>query len=269
MNKPKKLLFVLFIFISTSTFAQNIWLNDSTDVFGIEFVKPSFKSGNDRINFLAGAYNLSLVKSVSEKSQIRMELPVTHFSGDFGDSETSTGNFYLGYRNKNLSNGLNTEIGIIMPLVDEDKFDASSMGFFGDFNRIEMFSPNVVGLTVKVKKSDLINEKGLYYKVGGDLLFLRETDFDENFFYLDFTGQIGYKSPDKINILAGISGRMGLNENTELDIDGDKSILFFGAGISYRNKNIEPGISLRIPIDKPVNDFINNSVAFSLLFHLK
>lgn len=272
MIQPKKLLFVLFIFISAGTFAQNIWLNDSADVFGFEFVKPSLKGSNDGTNFFTGAYNLSFGKSVNDKSQIRIELPIAHVKVDFfgqQDSETTIGNLYFGYRTRKTTSNVFSEFGVVLPTASDDNFSAILYGVYADVNRNEMFAPDIIGITAKVNVENPINDKGLYYKIRGGLLFLRDTEYDENFSFMDFSGQFGFNSTDNVNIIAGVSGRLGLNENTELDSNGDKSTLYFGAGISYHHNNIEPGVSLRVPIDNPVKDIVNNSVAISLLFHLK
>lgn len=145
---------------------------------------------------------------------------------------------------------------------------------YADVNRAEMFSPNIAGLTAKVNVENVINDEGLYYKIRGGLLFLKETKSrfigpKRNFFCMDFSSQVGFHSTDNLNLIAGVSGRLGLNENAKLDLEGDQSTLYFGFGTSYKSKSIESGISLGAPLDDPAKGIVNNSIALSLLFHLK
>lgn len=269
--------FVAILIISTSflltskVHAQNIWLNDTTDFFAFEFVTPSLEGGNDNFSFLSGSYNLSYGKRLNSKTRFIVELPIVYAKIDaFGqsDSEFGIGNIYLGVRTGQNSNPLSGEFGVLLPTSSDDETTALGFGGFSDFNRSEAYIFDSWSLTAKLKYEKKINENGLYYKLRSGFLFSRDTDIERSRYYLDLAAQIAYRSDDNLNFIAGLSGRFGLNDETELDSDGDKSSVFFGVGVSYRTKNFEPGLTMRIPVDDPVKDFISNSIAINLLFHL-
>jgi len=267
-TKPILIVFTLFVYLlSNKGYSQNIWLNDTSDFFAFEFVKPTFDGGNEGIKFFSAAYVFSFGKKLGNNTMLITELPIAYFHGDFGDSEFAVGNIYAGIRTSLGSPKSSGEFGVYFPTAPDDKPIASLMAIFSDPNRIESFAPETFGLTAKVKFEDDINDNGLYYKLRGGFLFLTNTDNDFTGYFLDISGQFGYLS-DKVNILTGISARIGLNEDTELDASGDKTSMFFGIALSYRSDNFEPGLSLRIPIDNPYKDVISNSFGISLLFHL-
>lgn len=82
------------------------------------------------------------------------ELPFAHrgIDSDFGFSvdETIIGNPYVGFEVWGQGSPVFAEIGVRVPVTPDDKFLASSVGSFSDFDRFEAFALDILTLTGKV-----------------------------------------------------------------------------------------------------------------------
>ncbi|MEO9966073.1 MAG: hypothetical protein ABJF11_09810 [Reichenbachiella sp.] len=257
--------------LSFQSFGQSPWLNNNNPgFFAFEFSKVKLSGGNDGLGFLTAVYDLSGGFSVGEKTELIVDLPISHFKASESSfpSETTIGNLYVGIRTGDRSKPLRVEIGASLPTTAEDKLFASSFGTLALLNREEKFTPNTWGLNAKLTAEKPINDNGLYYRVRGGLLYWKLKDFDVSLLHLDLMGQIGLRTSDGIGVLAAINSRVGLTEDSKFGEDDAASFLF-ALGASYRSKNFEPGLTLNVPLDDPYQDAVSNVFNVSLLFHLE
>ncbi|MEO9803612.1 MAG: hypothetical protein ABJF04_10215 [Reichenbachiella sp.] len=272
MLQKTKLTTLIGIFLfSFNSLAQSPWLNNNKPGFvAFEFSKVSLKGDSD-LGFLTGTYDLSGGFSIGEKSELIVDLPIAHFKATddfFGSvSETTIGNLYLGLRTGDRSKRIRGEFGVYLPTTADDKLFASSIGAFSVPNREEKFFINVWGLAARAIAEKSINDAGAYYRFRGGLVYLRDSDAELSALYLDYSGQIGVRTENGIGILAGISGRTGIGDDSKYAED-DSSSFLFALGLSYRTRNFEPGLTLNLPLDEPYKQLINNVINVSLLFHL-
>lgn len=264
-------LFSLCLF-SMSAFAQNPWLNNNKPGFiSFEFSKPSINGGNDGLSFLTGVYDISGGFSIGDKSELIVDLPIASIkvNDDFfgSTSETAVGNIYLGWRTGDRDKNLRGEFGAYLPLADDEKILASSIGILSLPNREEKFFPNAWGLSAKAIAEKDLNDKGAYYRFRGGLLFLNDSEAEISALYLDYSGQIGMRTDNGVGIFAGATGRTGLGDDSKYAED-DSSSFLFTFGLSYRSKNVEPSLTFNLPLDDTYKQLINNVISVSFLVHL-
>lgn len=275
MNLSKKTLLasVALLCSLTSLQAQSPWLNNSgPSYFSFEFSKPSFADGVD-LNFFSGVYDLSGSVQMSKKSELIVDIPIAHFGlkdNDFDvDSETTIGNIYLGIRTGDRASAVRGEFGVLLPTASDKNQLASTIGVYTLPNQELGFAPNLWGLKAKIRAEDLINDNGLFYRGHGGLTYGNFSNdvSDLTILYLDYLAQIGVRSNGGFAGVLGLSGRTALNDDSKYD-DDDSSSFLFGLGISYRTNNFEPGLTIKLPLDDPYKEAVDNVISVSFLFHL-
>lgn len=260
--------------LSTNLCAQSPWTNNTQGkFFSFEFSRPSTSFFEDYDSFFSASYDLSLGLEVSENSELIIDLPIAHFNVndsdlDF-DAQTTIGNLYVGVRTGDRTKAVRGEFGALLPTAGDDNPYATFIGSLAYPNREEKYSPNLWGLLAKVRAEEVLNDKGLFYRLNGGLIYgnYSEDDFDATYLYLDYVGQIGVRSESGFSGVFGLSGRTALNEDSKYD-EEDSSSFIAGIGVSYRSNNFEPGINLTLPLDDPFKEYIDNVINVSLLFHL-
>lgn len=265
--------FVFFILSINNTSAQNVWLNDSAKYFSYEFLKPDL-SGPFSFGFFSGSHHLMFAGRVGKKTMLIGNTAVVNASYDDFDgptAETGISNVYLGLRLLGESGYTSNEIGVFVPLADDsqNKVFANTVGAYSDLYNVELYAPDTWGVRYRIKTEKPIKDNGVFYALYGGLTFLHNTEaeFDNNMFFLDWGGMIGYRTPESLNIYVKTVGRIGLNSASEWR-PGDKTTWAMGFGASYRTNNFEPGLSLQMPMDQPFKDILNNVLAISLVFHI-
>lgn len=254
--------------------AQSIWKPHISDnYFAIEFLKPDFQESiktteGTSVLYFSGQYKLS------DGIRIVGELPIAHgefqsdfmFSSSFRKNQTAIGNPYVGIiLNKNDS-PLNGQIGVRLPVFDEDKFVAATVGLVTDFDRVEAFLHDIVTISGKINYRST-GESNLVAVLGvGPTVWLNTKDLaDESMeLWLDYGGKIGYKT-DSFTVMGGISGRFN---PTEKDLAfGERSFHQGGITVSVPFGRTLLGAHLRVPIDDlgDTIDFILG-VNFAFLF---
>lgn len=273
MILTKRIALTLFVFfLSTSLFAQNIWLSDTAEYYGLEYTKASFKGPSDA-SFFSGVFHVYGAKRIGKNLLLNIDIPILNLNDD-DDSETSFGNIHVGLKLGTKKPSTFGKIAAILPTVDEDKSSAIGRGFITDPIRIEVVMPWAWGLIAKINHEQKLNDKGLYVKVNGGLVFFRDTksvsQFDEpldNYLYADYKLQLGFRSTDNIKFLAAIEGRTGLNDEVSESFFGERSIFLADLGLSYKAMHLEPGLIVKMPLSDPFKDALSNTITFSLIYH--
>ncbi|WP_422360899.1 hypothetical protein [Reichenbachiella sp.] len=260
------------IFLSSSLFAQNIWLADTAEYIGLEYTKASFKGPSDA-SFFSGVFHVYGSKRIGRNLYLNVDVPILNLNDD-DDSETSFGNVQVGLKLGTKKPSTYGKIAAILPTVDEDKPSAIGRGFLTDPLRIEVVMPWAWGLIAKINHEQKLNNKGLYFKVNGGFVFFRDTksvsQFDEpleNYLFADYMLQFGFLSTDNIKFSAAVEGRTGINDVVSEVFFGKRSAYMADLGVSYKGKHIEPGLLVKIPLSDPFKDALSNTVTFSLIYH--
>ena len=260
-------------FLSTSLFAQSIWLPDTAEYIGLEFTKASFKGPSDA-SFFSGVFHVYGSKKIGKNLYLNVDVPILNLN-DEDDSESSFGNVQVGLKLGTKKPSTFGKIAGILPTVDEDKPSAIGRGFITDPLHLEVVMPWAWGLIAKMNHEQKLNNKGLYFKVNGGFVFFRDTksgsQFDEpleNYLFADYMLQLGFRSVDNIKFSAAVEGRTGINDVVSESFFGKRSAFMADLGISYKSKLIEPGILVKLPLSDPFKDALSNTITFSLIYHL-
>lgn len=258
----------------STVYAQSPWLNNTgSGYFSFEFSKPKVPLFDGEDSFFSASYDLSAGVPLNDKSEIIIDLPIAHFnvkSSDFDfDPQTTIGNIYLGFRTGERSNPVRAEFGVLLPTASDDNELATLIGAIAMPNREEKFAADTWALTAKVRAEDIINDDGLFYRANGGLMYANYSlnDVDLTALYLDIVGQIGIRSENGFCGVFGINSRTGLNDDSKYSED-DSSSFIAGLGVSFRSDNIEPGLTINLPLDEPFKELVDNVISVSFLYHL-
>lgn len=261
----KSLITTLCIIISTGllqkVFAQDIWSFERSNSIALEMLKPGFDRPGDlsissAVWFLSGSYSLT------ERLSIKAEIPFVHVS--FGDevSESTIGNISAKIRYSLKKHDLNFEGGIFIPTTS-DQPTATTYANLADFNRVESFDFERYGIS---SHATFQYNLGKHFFVGarsGFLYQVEKDNFGNGMLFLDYNFMGGYYD-DIIIIKAGLTGRMLISSEGDFEISKSRAVDQFGFSIAANTGRIRPGISLRIPMDTFLEQFLNNTIGFHL-----
>lgn len=264
MLRCLNLLLLAFVITSSSLidsnglFAQPIWLDRSQDkTISLEILKPDFE-GDDRTTFATTAWFLSGRFTGRDRISWAYEIPFAHYGIDseFGEeSKDALGNPYLGMEVHSKPFPFVGEFGFRLPLAPESFDDAAMLGYYTDFvDRAEAFVPDALpisGIVNYLKKEP----SGFFSRVrGGMAAWIAIGDRDESEWFLLYSAQVGYESPQG-DLVAGISGRWLLS-GEDLDF-GEATVHQLGLAAGVAWGTIQPGISLRVPLDEDLRDILD------------
>jgi len=249
-------LFAVFTAASSAS-AQSVWTDQSSEGgVSLEFVKPQF-AGENKPDFLTSVAYLSSRFAIGPKVLAEVELPVSRFSyssDNWDASETAIGNPYLGVRIP--GNGVDTRIGIRLPVASSDDGSALGIGFVGDYDRFEAYLPDV--LTVSSSVMGLLKPSDQFtLKLGGGpvvSVLTKDTGGDQAEVFAQYALLAEVKTSPVI-VQGGFTGRAIV---TESDLSfAERSVHQFGLGVTRSSGTFRPGAHLRVPIDDDLGDAID------------
>jgi hypothetical protein len=255
----------LLTLVSREVQAQSMWVNQQQKGgLALEYLRPAF-DGDDDFSLLTGVYVISVRAPMSGRMSLVGELPVVHvsfnnsFLGDFSDD--ALGNPYIGVAMGSADSGTLVEIGAHLPLAGEGD-GGVSFGYFGDFDRFEMYIPEAASLGL------LLNHK----RVSGSGTFSRlrvgprahiptgsgDNDIEASLAY-GFAGGFGNRDG---TLTLGITGRwLMTNDGGTL---GENTIHQATLDFSHRLGPIRAGLQLRVPVDSDLDDVIKHVLGLNV-----
>jgi hypothetical protein len=186
------------------------------------------------------------------------ELPFAHYGYDSeysDESDNAIGNPYLGVEFYGEGSPIFGEIGLRLPLAPDFDNGAVFIGYFTDFvDRVEAFVPDVLtasGFVNYMKREP----SGFFSRLRCGLTLLVATEkHAESDQCLLYSAQAGYES-EEAGFMAGVSGRYVLSEE---DGDfGEKTNHQLGLAVSFAAGAVHPGISIRVPLDEDLSDWLD------------
>ncbi|MCI0330807.1 MAG: hypothetical protein L0196_07635 [candidate division Zixibacteria bacterium] len=261
---------VSFLVLTELAFPQSIWIDKSVDkAIWLEIQKPDFSKEFDPFvnsTFSTSAIFLSARWRLTSSVLLRAEIPFV--SADVGDrrrigetadtiydvgsSENQFGNPLVGIEVGGPDAPTAGEIGVRIPIVDDEHSFSSLIGTYTDFDRFEAFVPKVVVLTA-MAKIQYKGPTGLLLRLRvGPAFFIPIERAPEHELFGDYSLQAGYQF-DRVTLLGGFSGRGLLSESNV----GNRFVDQFGLAAGYRAGNFIPGVHLRFPLDVELNDFVD------------
>ncbi|UCC71836.1 MAG: hypothetical protein JSV86_15885 [Gemmatimonadota bacterium] len=250
--------------------SQSIWLEPHGDrVAYLEILKPSFEDGDD-IAFLTSAWYLSTRVALSDNIAVVGEVPFAYAKIDSefteeSQSGTTIGNIYAGLELTGGASKFFGEFGVRVPLASDegDGGLASEAGFLADYvDRAEAFLPNVLSIHAAVNyRLRQENGVGVRFRLAPLLWIDTESDGAEVELWTLYSAQVWYNG-EMVAVGGGFSGRALL---TEEDLDfGERSFHQICLAANLILGRFQPGVQLRVPVDKDYSDIVNTVVGLSV-----
>jgi hypothetical protein len=184
------------------------------------------------------------------------------------ESEFALGNPYLGIKTGAQEASIFGEVGIRVPLASEDKYEARSVGMFADWTqRMGAFANESLWLQGVVNYRTT-SETGLGVRLRGGLSYWIPTcdGCGEPELFVIYGAKLSQVAGN-VTLWGGLSGRMWIFSEWELDFEESTwHELAFGANLT--SGRIQPGLSLRLPMDEELGDWIKSIIGFNLLIAL-
>jgi hypothetical protein len=242
----------------SSAHAQSLWLpRDHDTTLLLEALKPGLELIDEE--FPTGVVFLGVRHATSPGLALVAELPYAKFKGTFdlfvgpsGEvSESELGNPYLGIEVAGGESPFFGELGVRIPVADEDKFGATIVGQLTDLTRGFAFFPNYVPIQAAINLRQK-SESGIVTRLrfGPTVTIPTEDSFDTELFGV-YAWEIGYEGRC-VRVGSALSGNilftddsgsnLGARSRTQLELHGD-----FGSW------KIRPGVELKLPMGSTAN----------------
>jgi len=273
--------------------AQSIWLDgQSRKNVTLEFYNPQFK-GYEWGNYYWREWRetsgltffLTSRFEVSEGIIFIAELPYTRarysygysyhdpYWGDYEESDESSdaalGNPYLGVETRGKSSITFFEFGVRIPTLGEEDYEASGLGWFADFDRLEAFTSECITIQ-SAGNLHLRSQEGFvgrarlgpYYWI-----YIGDCCGDRTELLLHYSAQVGYERRS-FALLAGFSGVMVLTEEGFLECN-DTSINQLGFQGRVNLGHFRPAVHFSIPLDDELREIYSSVWGLSLQYQFE
>lgn len=241
--------------------AQSHWLAAEGTSVALEFRHVSFEEDDD-FGVLDGAWFLSGRFQVPVMgAAVVAELPFS--SSSIGDGDRTIGNLYLGAELPVMLGVATIEAGARLPTlsVSGDDDVSTGLGFLSSIDgRYSAFVEDVtvlrLGARTGMSATDLIsvraNLAGGYMIFSGDLA-------PDNDFVIDY-GLRAFAGPGATRLGVGVEGfRIMTSEDDE-----DDNLNQLGIWLDHEFGIVRPGVSLFIPLDSDLGDFVSHVLGVSV-----
>ena len=259
---------------------QSQWLDyGEGNSVSIEFCKPFIQRDSigtlltPGFSALSGALFITGRYNVHKNITLVGELPLVNGKFEYDDDDLNNksengvkfGNPYIGAEYSLPKSPLLFELGLRIPLVQQDPIVGTLVGVRADIDRSEAFFKDIVPVYGAVN-FETVTESNILFKLraGGNVWFnARKFGFDSpQVFSVDYTLQTGYMDK-RVNVILGLTGRYDSDSGPQYP---DKyTFLQYGIMITVPYKNLRPSFSVRVP-GEDADQFFNYVVAFNLTY---
>ncbi len=228
---------------------QSVWLSrPEAGSIDIEFLKPDL-AGADNQTFLSSGTFIT-GRFVSSRLILVGELPLAHSGFEGVDSQTAIGNPYVGLEVYNPAAAFMAELGLRIPVMNENKTGAARLGAVADADRSEAFASNVWTFTAKFNYLKRSPTNLVLRLRAGPSFFLLTDGANDTEWFLDYGGQLGYDGP-AFFVLGGVTGRYFASGDGDL---AERTIHHLVGSLGFKVGRIRPGVELRLPLDEDMKD---------------
>ena len=251
--------------------AQPIWVGaDEMNGLILEWQKP-FLDNSEGAGFFLSSIYLGYRQRTSESMMIHIELPMSNFDTD-ARSEFLLGNPYVGLVFGSEGSMISGDVGVRIPIADEDKAAARRWADFTDIDRMDAFVPNAVPVSglLRFRTKFPATKLGLRAHFGPSIVVFtddRGDDVNDNMQVALKYGLIGFFEDEMVRAQLGFSGWY------DVSADGggfdSNSLHQIGLTVNVAASDvIWPGLLLRFPLDDAYKDYIDLVLGVNLLIML-
>ncbi|RMG40174.1 MAG: hypothetical protein D6732_03370 [Methanobacteriota archaeon] len=257
--------------------AQAIWTHHTMDRgVALEALKPTF-TDNEGVEFSTSALYLSAHTTIGKGFWIIGELPVVHYGfsptqdqqNEQEISETAVANAYFGFQYQTTGREFMADVGVRLPFLSEEKEIASQSGLYSDLERWDAFVPHALTFSGLGRYQHRF-DNGFYAGVRGGAAYQINTEKDAGEdranFYLLYGINAGY-AMERLDFNADLIGRF-LTTNEEGGF-GENTMHLATLSANYRVGKVQPGLLVKLPLDKDLTDVIDYVVGLQFAVNLR
>lgn len=243
-------------------YADPIWIPGNEQAYAdIEIVRPVFE--DNLLSEPSAAAVFVTFRTLSKaRAALVLEIPYTrttynyYYGGEYfvKKTESSQGNMYLGMQDR-ISRNLLVEFGIRLPTASDVDIFANATGILSDYDRLDAFVPD--WYSVRGIINILLGRLGLSARIrlGLSHFFKIRSKVPSgkrksNFLY---SAHLWYETG---NVSFG-GGFSGVRDNEESDTEGQ-----IGLTAAYRFGFVKPGVQVRFPLTKGIDQSVNYIYGF-------
>lgn len=260
--KTSTFLFLLFAFGMTPVQGQSIWTDPGEaprSEISLEWLRPNLGSGpNTDIDFLTGGYFLQGQFAISEGAEIVVDIPFAHFGSSGTESSTKIGNPYVGAQLFSTSRTLSFNLGLRLPIADQDGFgfsDALTVGSFSDLDRFSAFAADTLPVELVGNYNSRISGTDFFFRgrLGPEVLIFTGDGGGDTDLFMSYGFQ-GWHRAGLLDVGAGFTGRWLATEDGSF---GGNSVHQFGITLQGNFESVRPGLLVRVPMDEELSAVYN------------
>ncbi len=268
------ILVLTFFGLTEPVASQHYWLHTYGErEISLEAHKAKFDRDRD-FSLLNSAWFLSGSFSLTQMTALVVEFPFARYDIDNISSyyldQNIIGNPYIGLRvtspERRLSAVAIANFGIRLPLAQDDRFNAATIGIFTSFDRFEAFIPNL--FTLLASGGYRFSSRGgtsFSFTMGGSFMVPTNGGGAPEM-YIDYNLELWYRSASA-GIGSGFTGRL-LTTQSDLDF-GERTVHQMGLAGYADFGIIRPGLNFRFPLDDDLSEVLDFVYGFSVTFDIE
>ncbi len=267
---------ILTCFVLTEPVAsQHYWMHTYGErEISLEALKPKFDRDRN-YSLLNSAWFLSGNFSLTQATALVVEFPFARYDIDgessYYQDENIVGNPYVGVRvttqGRRASTTAVANFGVRLPLAQDDKYNAATVGMYTSFDRFEAFVPDLFTfLASGGYRYSFEGGASFSFAVGGSFMVPTEIDGGDPEMFIDYNLELWYRS-DKAGFGSGFTGRL---LTTESDLDfGERTVHQMGFSGYVDFGVFRPGLNFRFPLDDDLSEVLDFVYGFSATFDIE
>lgn len=248
--------------------AQPIWVGaGEMDGLIIEWQKP-FLAQSDHAGFFLSSVFLGYRQRTSEAMAVHIDLPMSNYESG-AVSEFLLGNPYVGLVFGSKDAIITGDVGVRIPIADEDKGRAGVWGSWTDLERSEAFAVNAVPVSGLLRFRTMFpaTKLGLRAHFGPSVSVFTDDRGDDVMDVALRYGLIGMYEEESVLVQLGVSGHYAVSAD-EGDFDSN-SMHQLGITANFDvGAGIWPGILLRYPLDEEYKEIIDLVLGINFLIKI-
>lgn len=262
--RPLALIALALVATPATGRAQSLWPDSlrGRGEIGLEWVRPTFKSGDDAFSGTRGIWILSGRVRATPRLNIVVALP--RLVATDGDNGATMGNPYFGVEFLKEDGRPEFSFGTRIDMVGNTVSDAPQVGAFGDFDRFEAATTHAVVLTATGYHEPFRSDDGAFARIrfGATLLHPTGQGFGaENDMYLNYGVRIGRDTP-ALRLSAEVTGRWLLSAN---GANLAQATVHQGAlAASFLHGPLQPYVGFRVPLDEDLKGVLRYALTFGV-----
>jgi hypothetical protein len=257
---------IIIVAVVASARAQVSWLNPLGDMGVSLMIQKADFNGYSHLNFPTSVWSLTTRLQSGRSTFFVIQIPVSNLSreapvyyGGGTQSETQFGNPYVGMEMVGERSSPMGELGLWLPMAQEDKSYATEIGSFTAFDRFEAFVPNMITLAGKFGyryRADAAPGVTFKFLAGPSLMMPEHGDAEV---FADYNFELWSRYPT-FGVGFGFTGRAIVTESDLSFSERAYHQVGFAADVKMGSTRI--GGSLKLPVDD------NLSHAYNFVFGL-